>query len=192
MNYKTAFKRNSLLKFTLSFLSLFSALYLFNLFFIAVTGPGGVYLSWLDQNLNYIAGLRSLLLGTCAAILKLFGYSVHTSQYSLHVAGYSGIKLVYSCLGYGIMSFFIAFIFTWPKVINWKQKLVFAIAGLFLIQFLNVVRFILLSLFWNKRFLNGMIDHHDIYNIFIYAVILSLLYWWINYAGKPTADEKFN
>jgi hypothetical protein len=41
-----------------------------------------------------------------------------------------------------------------------------------------VIRFVVLALFWNKR-PGVVIDHHTIFNIFIYIIISAGLYVWV-------------
>lgn len=74
------------------------------------------------------------------------------------------------------MSFFIAFVIAYPKKLS--SKLWFLISGLLGIQFLNIIRFVLLALFWSKK-TNQVIDHHTIFNIIIYILIMICLYFWV-------------
>jgi amino acid transporter len=49
---------------------------------------------------------------------------------------------------------------------------------------LNVLRFVLLGIFWNKRDAR-IFDHHTVFNIFIYLIIAITLYFWVKHDGKP-------
>ena len=76
------------------------------------------------------------------------------------------------------MSFFAAFVLAYPKKL--KSKITFLLTGLVCIQVLNVLRFVLLSIFWDKK--SGMsFDHHTIFNIVIYILIAISLYFWVKY-----------
>jgi exosortase/archaeosortase family protein len=169
-------KQNNPIKFATWFIGLFLILYYFNIVFFGITSPGKLYSPFLAHYLNYIAALRWLLLYFSALILKWFGFATITNDYELLVAGRGVIQLVYSCLGLGVMSFFTAFVLAYPK--PRKSKITFLLAGLFGIQFLNVIRFVLLALFWNKQD-NRIIDHHTIFNILIYIIISLSLYFWV-------------
>jgi exosortase/archaeosortase family protein len=164
------------IKFMLSFLALFTITYSFNIAFIGVTSPGGTYWPWLDEHFNYIRAWRNYDLQTTSKALQLLGHQVKVNWNSIVVPGYSGFKLVYSCLGYGIMCFFLAFILAYPK--DWKSKLFIMVIGLSLIQLLNLLRFMVIALYWNKTSNNNWPDHHMIWNTIIYLVIISLLYLW--------------
>lgn len=183
-----AFESGSPVKFILTFLSLFVAFYYFNILFFGLTSQGNHYNAFLDQHFNYIRILRHLLLGTTGHILNLLGYTAITSDTELLVSGHGRIQLVYSCLGLGIMSFFTAFIIAYPKRL--KTKLIFLISGLLSIQVLNIVRFVLLALFWRNT--RGIIlDHHTIFNIIIYIIIAVSLYFWIKHDDRsPAAHAK--
>lgn len=164
------------LKFILIFAVLFPAFYYFNIFYFGITSPGNHYNAFLADYLNYIKGLRWLLLKSSAQILTWLGFSAITNNYELLVAGKGVIQLVYSCLGLGIISFFAAFVLAYP--VKLRSKLVFLISGIICIEVLNILRFVLLSLFWNKDD-NRIIDHHTIFNIIIYIIIAVTLYFWI-------------
>lgn len=187
---KKKLEKDSPVRFLLVFLSLFFIFYYFNIFFFGVTSEGNHYNAFLDQHFNYIRMLRHVLLGASAQLLNWMGYTAITSDTELLVAGRGVIQLVYSCLGLGIMSFFAAFVIAFPKKL--KQKLLFLTCGLVVFQLLNIVRFVLLALFWKST--RGIIlDHHTIFNMIIYILIAISLYLWVKHDDrKPAADAKNN
>ena len=176
------------LRFLLIFLGLFLFFYYFNISFFSITSHGNHYNSFLDQHLNYIRWFRHLLLYVSKIIINCFGYDSISNDYQLLVAGRGTISVVYSCLGLGIMSFFAAFVIAYPKKL--KSKLTFLFTGLVCIQILNVVRFVLLALFWDKKS-KVVLDHHTIFNITIYVIIAISLYFWVKQDDKqPIASAK--
>jgi exosortase/archaeosortase family protein len=175
-------KQNNSLKFALIFISLFLLFYYFNILFFGITSPGNHYIPFLAEHLNYIYALRWLLLYCSAFVLQCFGFSVVVNNYELLVAGRGIIVLAYSCLGLGVLSFFTAFVIAYPKSL--KAKIIFLLAGIITIEFLNVIRFVLLALFWNKQD-NRIIDHHTIFNILIYILISISLYFWVKNDTVP-------
>lgn len=183
------FDKESPIRFILVFLSLFLILYYFNILFFGITSPGNHYSAFLDEHLNYIRLLRYLLLHISATIINWLGFTAITSDYGLLVAGHATIQLVYSCLGLGVMSFFTAFVIAYPKKL--KAKVLFLIIGIVGIQALNILRFVLLALFWNKQ--NGLIlDHHTIFNIIIYIIIAISLYFWVKHDDNKTISRAKN
>jgi len=171
----TVQKNKEPVRFIATFLILFLMFYYFNILFFGLTSPGSHYNSFLANHLNYIDWLRWVLLRSSVKILSFFSYTAIYNKYELLVAGRGVIRLVYSCLGLGVMSFFTAFVIAYPKSL--KHKLIFLICGLLSIQFLNVIRFVILALFWDKR-KSQIVDHHTLFNIFIYIAIIVSLYFW--------------
>lgn len=165
------------LRFSLRFSLYFITLYYFNVLFTGLSTAGNYYLAGLDRHFNYIKGLRYMLIETSAAILRIFGHSVTTTDFTMHVYNRGGISVVYSCLGLGVMSFFTAFVLAWPGR-PLKSKGVFIIGGLMLIQVLNVLRFMLIALYWRELSFPGIINHHTLFNSFLYAVVLYVMYRW--------------
>ena len=177
-------KSASPLRFVFSFIVLFLIFYFFNLFYFGITVPGSHYSPFLAHYLNYIQGLRWLLLNVSTGLLNLVGFTAICNNYELLVAGHTTIQVVYSCLGLGVISFFAAFVLAFPKPL--KRKIIFIIAGIFVIELLNVIRFMLLVLFWTKDD-SKMIDHHTIFNIIIYIIVAISLYFWVK---SPNGENK--
>lgn len=173
--------KNPVIKFISTFIILFVVFYYFNILFFGITSPGNHYIPFLAEHLNYIQTLRSLLLTCSKQVLGWLGYAVIINQYDLLVAGRGSIRLVYSCLGLGLISFLSAFVIAYPKPL--KAKVIFLITGIITIEFLNVLRFVLLALFWNKKD-NQIIDHHTIFNITLYILIMISLYFWVKHNDK--------
>jgi len=167
---------SSPVKFVLVFIALFAAFYYFNIFYFGVTSPGNHYSAFLAGHFNYIRALRWLLLKSTVQVLSWFGFVSISNEYELLVPGHAVIVLVYSCLGFGLMSFFAAFVLAFP--VKFKSKIIFLISGLLGIQLLNITRFVLLALFWSSR-KNKVIDHHTIFNIILYIIIFIALYIWV-------------
>ena len=178
------FQRNPAYKFVVIFLSIYFLLDYFTLFYMGITAPGNFYNSFIDTHLNYVRGLRHILIDTTAGLLRTQGYQVTTSDTFLHAYNVGGFNIVYSCLGFGIMSFFLAFVIAYPKSL--KSKLIFAPIGLTIIQCLNITRLYLLTIYWRKSIFIGKIDHHTLFNIILYLILLLMIYVWININDKKT------
>ncbi|MEP6611533.1 MAG: glycosyltransferase [Mucilaginibacter sp.] len=176
-------------KFVLLFIGLFAAFYYFNIFYFGVTSPGNHYSAFLADHLNYIQGLRWLLLKSSVQVLGWLGFMSITNEYELLVPGHATIQLVYSCLGLGVMSFFSAFVLAYP--VRFKSKIIFLLCGLLGIQVLNVARFVLLALFWTRNE-NRVIDHHAIFNIMVYLLISITLYFWVKCNDKALNHHAAN
>ena len=174
--------KSKAVKFPVTFLTLFLVLYYFNIGFFSITSPeSDNYNAFIAQNFNYIRLLRDILLVSTSFLLKCLGFGTVFNGYELRVAGHGGIRLIYSCLGLGVMSFFTAFVLAYPKA--FRQKIIFLICGLVAIQLLNILRMAIVALFWGRA-AQRLIDHHIIFNTIIYIIVAVSLYFWV------TADER--
>jgi exosortase/archaeosortase family protein len=143
---------------------------------IGLAAPGGYYCAFINNYLNYPAWLRAMLLYSSKIVLSIFGYHVLVDGiYTVRMYGGYGVHLVYSCIGFGIMSFWIAFIFA-NKVI-WQKKIKWIVTGLVLIFFINVIRISLLLVAVNKKWpIPSNISHHTLFNIAAYILIFIMIY----------------
>ncbi len=156
---------------------MFIAFYYFNIGFFSITSPtSSNYNSVIDHNFNYIKLLRHGLLNCSSSLVGLLGYTTIINDYEMLVVGRGSIRLVYSCLGLGIMSFFAAFVLAYPKAT--REKIIFLICGLVVIQILNILRIVTVALFWDRH-ARHILDHHVIFNGIIYIIVAVALYFWV-------------
>jgi exosortase/archaeosortase family protein len=186
---ETAGQNNNPIRFVVKFVALFAFLYYFDIFFFGLTTPGNRYVPFLADHLDYISWLRTGLLKSSAGILNMLGYTAITNEYELLVAGHGVLKIVYSCLGSGLISFFAAFVLAYPRKL--KPKLWFLFTGIIGIEVLNILRFVLLAIFWDKRE-KHIIDHHAIFNILLYLIIAITLYFWVRHDDDPRTENTAN
>jgi exosortase/archaeosortase family protein len=168
--------------FVIKFVCLFGLLYGFYLGYLSITSPGGHYVAFFDTHLNFIAWLRSLLIESSAAILNRLGYQTKTAADQMLVVGRNMVYVGYDCLGFGVMCFFTAFVFTYPGIL--KTKLYFWAIGLIVIQIINLARFVILSLYWRRSNSVYLSDHHTIFNLIVYIAIGVSLFFYIRYQDK--------
>jgi exosortase/archaeosortase family protein len=172
-------------KFLFTFLILFAVFYFFNLYWFAATSPTSRhYNTFIANNLDYIKSLRLLLLNCSTGLLNFSGFTAIHDNYIMLVAGRGSIQVVYTCLGLGVMSFFAAFVIAYPKPL--KAKIIFIIAGLLILQFLNILRFMYLAVYWTKAGTTTL-DHHTLFNLFIYLIVGISIYFWMK---EPNLNKK--
>jgi exosortase/archaeosortase family protein len=167
------------LKFILKFLFLYFSFYYFNIIFISITTPHGYYISFCNDYLDYIRVFRSAYITSTAFILENMDYKVVVSSYGLKVQNHAGFKLVYSCLGYGICSCFSAFALSVPK--PFRYRYIFLFLGITSIIILNICRLVIVAIFYHPKFNVFGLDHHDIFNLVTYAMIMLCSYLYLNY-----------
>lgn len=170
------------LRFPLLFSITFVILYGFNIAFIGLITKGGLYSGYLDNHLNYINLWRTFTIKSSSKILTVLGFHFVESKTQIRVSGHGGYKLIYSCLGYGIMSLFAAFVANYKATL--KDKLPFLILGLIQIQGLNTLRLVGLSIF-RFKVQHEWLDHHFAFNFFLYTILMLNIFWWTNKKTKP-------
>lgn len=168
-------RNNSFVWYVIKFLLIYIFCYYTSVAVIGITAPGGYYSGFIDHYLNYIDWLRSsLFLGT-KMLLKLGGIDTYNAgEYVLRKVNGRGIKLVYGCLGYGVMSFWIAFVSASAK--KWKEKLAWLFGGLFVIWFINISRMAILLVATNNNWKLPLgWDHHTWFTVLAYIAILVMM-----------------
>jgi exosortase/archaeosortase family protein len=168
----------------IKFIILFLCLNYFNLFYIGVTAEGGSFYSFfLAHYLNYVDWIRSLVLHGSNSLAHLFGMNTYVLlPYKVKLANGLGVEMVYSCVGLGNMSFWIAFVVTHSASV--KGKVIWMITGLLSIYVINCLRVcVLLAFLESNTNLNNFGDHHGMYNIVAYALIAFLIYLFTKQSG---------
>lgn len=143
---------------------------------IGLSAPGGYYSSFVDNYFNFIPAFRDSLLYASKYFLVLFGYeSFQSAPTQLRIVDGAAVNLVYSCLGYGVTSFWLAFVFA--NTGAWKKKLSWMIGGAVVLYIINVLRIsLVLVAAQNKWEYPFGWDHHTWFNIAAYGIIF-LMIW---------------
>jgi exosortase/archaeosortase family protein len=171
--------------FLIKFLLFFGFLYLLFPFFRGVTAQeGGMYSPFVDNYFNIVKAFTTFLTSGARMLLELFQYEPQQLDYqSLRIGTSAGIIVNPSCLGWGVMSFWTAFV-----VANgggWQHKLKWTVMGLLFIIILNISRLALITLALFKHWQTiRYIDHHFAFNILSYCIIGVLILWFISRQKK--------
>ena len=176
--------KHPLIIYLLKFLLVFGVLYYGTFIYIGLTAPGGYYVPFFDHYLNYPAWLRLSLMVGAQGVLKVFGYSTTLpDDYIIRVTGGAGVHIGYSCLGYGIFSFWSAFVFANKG--SWQRKTKWILGGLLAIWFINVLRISLLlaSNSQHKPMPLG-IDHHTWFNMVAYVLVFVMICLYDAYSAE--------
>lgn len=162
-----------------------------NLFMNSVMSPGGrFYNAYLAERFDYIQGLKTALIVPAVWIIKAFGfYAIYNEMDVMVVAG-PYLRVNYSCLGLGVMSFLAAFVLAFPA--PWKSTFKMLAIGILTIYVLNVCRIaglgVLLGFFESQR--QNFTYHHEIFNVIVYICIFVMLYIWIKNNTKGIRKAK--
>ena len=150
--------------------------------------------------------LAKLIMTSAKILLSLIGYNAtliydttiyHYGVFSLQIPGGVETFIGFSCLGLGVSWVFATLIVSSPG--RAIVKTIFVSVGVLIIFILNVIRMSYLtwsgrdgSIFTNKTIsLFGItkLDHHDLFNIFIYIVIILLLVLWNEVYSQKKSPE---
>ncbi|MBS1743293.1 MAG: exosortase/archaeosortase family protein [Bacteroidetes bacterium] len=186
-------KDRTFMLFSVKFILIFAVAYYGTVAFIGITSPGKIYSAFADHYLNYPNWLRRTLLFGSKKLLAFLGTDTYsTEDFRLRKTGGRGVFLSYSCIGYGVMSFWIAFVIA--STGTFMRKLKWWIGGLMIIWLINIGRIAALLLAIQHDSMEPFgIDHHTLFNIVAYIAIFILIYFFEKRSGvfsKATTNEK--
>lgn len=169
----------SFLFYTLRFLGLFILFYIGSLLVIGLSTKENMYSPLVANYFDFITPLRDSILTTAGFLLRFASFPTQRiDEMTLVITGGRSIRMVYSCVGYGVMSFWAAFVIANRGDVVSKLKWLFG--GWVALWFLNVIRVIALLLAIRKKPATEMmpLDHHTIYNIISYLFIFGMVYFY--------------
>lgn len=162
-------------------------------FWIGACEPGNIYFPFAEKYLNYPDWLKFSIFNATIFFSNLLGYAAYqVDEIKVAVVNGNGVNIGYSCIGYGIMSFWVAFILAYPKELNKRVK--WLLSGLIIIWFINVLRILILLILVNqpeKIDVNKFGNHHDVFNYIAYAIIL-LMIWFYTKTNHLNSNQEQN
>ncbi|RYY46078.1 MAG: hypothetical protein EOO06_15280 [Chitinophagaceae bacterium] len=162
--------------FLAKFLLLFGVLYGGTLAVIGLAAPGGLYSPFIEQYLDYVSWIKQSLVWGAHHTVAAAGYETYQAPgYVLRHVGGRGVMIAMDCVGYGVYSFWIAYVIANDG--SWKRKLLWSVGGVLALWAINVGRIslFLISLIKNKPMPFG-IDHHTWFNIVAYLFIFGMIW----------------
>jgi exosortase/archaeosortase family protein len=173
------------------FAFVFCILYYGTKLMIGLSIPGGYYSGIIQKYFNIASWLRGSLMHASSMLVNFIGFdSKIEGDYIIRIKHGTGVRIVYGCLGYGVMSFWVAFVFA--NAVTIKKKIVWIFGGCLLIWIINVLRISILLIAVNKHWKNSSnIDHHTLFNIAAYILIFVLIYFFdrSQFQTKHTLSE---
>jgi exosortase/archaeosortase family protein len=181
--------KNPGFRFIVKFLAFFLGLHYGNELFIGITAPGGLYVPFFDDHLNYISWLRQSILWGAKMVSGIFGYEAYIDgPFHLRSVTGPGVQMVYSCIGLGIMSFWAGFVLA--HSIHWKKKLLWTFIGLIMIWIVNCFRVsVILAATVNHWNASKYLDHHDMFNVIAYVLVFILILIFVKRQGVLKLDR---
>jgi exosortase/archaeosortase family protein len=176
--------------FVASFLVLFALLYYGTIAMIGIAAPGGYYSPFVEHHLDYVSWIKKSLMAGVGWVLGMVGYdTVKQPDFVVRIAGKKGVLIAMDCVGYGVYSFWMAYVIANRG--KWFNKMFWVLAGVLALWMINVVRISLFLVAVNKNQSMPLgIDHHTWFTLWAYGFIF-LMIWWHNkkqYPAKPNAN----
>ena len=170
--------------FVTKFLLLFALLYFGTLGIIGLAAPGKLYSPFVDQHLDYVSGIKNALMYGTKGILNLFGITtVIEPNFTIRFIRARGVIISMNCVGYGVYSFWIAYVAANKG--NWQKKLAWIAGGLLLLFAINTIRITLFLTAINKGWPMPLgIDHHTWFTVFAYGAIFGMIFL-LNHRSEP-------
>jgi len=184
---KNEFQMKQFLIFVIKFILFFLFFYYGTKGVIALSATEGHYSKFVADYLDYVTLIkRSLIWGT-RLLLSFFHIETYqVDPFIVRIKNGVGVRIAHGCVGYGVYSFWLAYILA--NSFKAKIKMKFIVIGLFLRWLINVLRIsLLLVTMQNNNQMPLGLDHHTWFNIVSYVPIFAMIY---GFERKSVNQEK--
>lgn len=183
---KHVFLEKKFVLFVAKFLLVFSVMYFGTLAVIGLAAPGKYYSEFIDQHLDYVSGIKHALICSTKGLLSIFGIKTTIEPaFTIRFVHARGVIIAMDCVGYGVYSFWIAFVVSSSKKL--RAKIYWAIGGVLLLFAINVLRITLFLTAINKGWPMPLgLDHHTWFTIAAYMAIFGMI-WRFESAKQDVA-----
>ncbi len=143
---------------------------------IGLAAPVGWYSPFVEHHLDYVSWLKNSLTTGSKFILSLFSIPTYKEPgFVLRYPEGKAVIIAMDCVGYGVYSFWIAFV--GANKGRMIKKIGWIFFGLLALWFINVVRITLVLVAINKGWPMPLgIDHHTWFTIFAYLLIFFMIW----------------
>lgn len=183
-------KDRTFIKFCIKFLLWFAIFYFTSRAIIGLSSPTGIYSAVVAQYLDYVSGLKELIIFCVIKLLGIFNIAAAAgSQFSVGIVGGKAVIVAMSCVGYGVYSFWLAYVIA--SNADAKLKIMWASFGLAALFFINIIRIAGFLYTYNKGTLMPLgIDHHTWFNLVAYTIIFLLIYFYEAQLSRHNKTKK--
>lgn len=151
---------------------------LFYIYVGLVTPGGSTYSPFLEKYFNLPVWTANGLAKLSATLLNVIGFETYQkSLKNISIIGGGGANITWGCIGFGVISCWIAFVVAHKARKNFKMK--WLIAGILFVFVLNVFRLMLIpvAIHNNWHFISSL-NVHTSFNIacYILLIIISIVF----------------
>lgn len=181
--------KNKYVLYLLKFLGIFCLLYFGTLAVIGLAAPGGYYSPFIAKYLDYVSWIKMSLIHATGFILSLFHIPTKIEpDFLIRIEGGRGVIIAMDCVGYGVYSFWIAFVIANKGTLI--KKTTWIVCGVLALWLINVIRITLFLTAINKGWPMPLgINHHTWFNIFAYGLIFLMIWRYDRGMGRMMRDE---
>ncbi|MEJ7627552.1 MAG: hypothetical protein WKF35_11860 [Ferruginibacter sp.] len=171
-------KDKQFIRFIIKFLVVFLLCYFGTLAVIGLTAPEGYYSKFISQYLDYVSWIKNSLIEGTRLLLSFFSIDTYRApDFIVRIVNGRGVKIAMDCVGYGVMSFWIAYVTA--SFAGFSKKILWILAGIILIWIINVSRITLLLVALNKQWSMPLgLDHHTWFNVVAYIAIFIMIFFF--------------
>lgn len=175
-NHTTLFNEKNGWIYFAKFAGIFCFCYFGTLAVIGMAAPGRIYSPFVEKYFDYVSWIKLSLMQATGFILSLFHIPTKTEPgFLIRFTGGRGVIIAMDCVGYGVYSFWIAFV----GANNGKflKKTLWIVLGVLALWLINVGRITLFLSSLNKGWPMPLgLDHHTWFNIFAYVLIFFMIW----------------
>ncbi len=148
--------------------------------YIGIISPGGKVYSFFLHNYANVPAWFTYFICKCAkGFLQILGYDVYQKALNnVTIRGARGVNIIWACLGFGVMSFWVAFVTAHAATAKYKFKWI--AIGVALITCINIIRIALIALglyhHW-EAFI--AVEPHFAFNVVSYIAIMALAFAFV-------------
>lgn len=185
-------KEYEVARFILVFVLAFCFFYYGTILMIGLASEDGYYSKFVHDHLDYVSWLKISYIKGTGMIMNLLGYETNReSGFLIRILNGRGVIIAYDCVGYGVMSFWAAYVLSCKSAFT--RKLLWLFIGLFSLWFINLWRISLFLLAINKGWKMPLgIDHHTWFNIIAYLFIFLMIYFFEKNQNKHIPASNTN
>ncbi len=175
--------------YLLKFIAIFCICYFGTLAIIGLSAPVGYYSPFVSKYLDYVKWIKLSLMSATGLLLSIFSIETHTEPgFLIRINGGRGVIIAMDCVGYGVYSFWIAFVTANNGQI--LKKILWIISGVVALWLVNVIRITLFLTAINRGWPMPLgIDHHTWFNIAAYLLIF-LMIWLYDRSFREDKKDK--
>ncbi len=177
--------RFSIPKFLIIFVVLSAGFY----GYVGLITPGGKTFSpFLAELPDVTTWFTSFIAKSAKFLLEISGYNVYQkSPSNVTIQGSRGVTILWACLGFGVMSFWTAFVAAHKNPIKYTLKWI--AGGVAALIAINIIRIMLIALAFHHNWaMISSFDAHSSFNIAAYVLIFLLMFLFIRDNNKRNSN----